>query len=116
MKSKLNKVMGTATLVAALGLTSAIFAGPANTAPEAMTVRGQIERVEIGATHGAQQGQLGIVNPQGQLMVLTPAPGASAAYKTATRMADRDDWARVRGVVSKKDGVISLSVEQVRKV
>jgi hypothetical protein len=116
MKGKLNKLMGTATMVAALGLTSAVFAGSANAAPEAMTVRGQIERVEIGATRGTQQAQLGIVNPQGQLMVLTPASGDTAAYKAAMRMADRDDWARVRGVVSKKDGVISLSVEQVRKV
>ena len=115
MKSKLNKVMGTATLVATLGLTSAVLAGTANTPPEAMTVRGQIDHVEIGAS-GAQQSQLGIVNPQGQIMVLTPVAGAQAAYKAAMRLADRDDWARVRGVISKKDGVISLSVEQVRKV
>jgi hypothetical protein len=116
MKAKkiLSTLLGTAALAAFLSLP--ILARTAPVKPgDAVSVDGQIQHVKVDQTKGNQRKALAVVTMSGQLYLLKPDASFPKAFAKANRVADKDDWYKVRGVVSKKDGTLALTVSDVRE-
>ncbi len=113
MKTTLKALMSTTALVATLGLSPAAFAASHARFSNSVEVDGQIEMVKVGTARNDRMRQLGVVTPEGQVYLLTQARNDRAAFKTADRLAGRDDWAKVNGKLVKKDGTLALRVSQV---
>lgn len=113
MRTRMKEMMGLAAICATMGLAPAAFASSAATAPKSIEVNGQIEHMKVDTqTHGAVS-MLGLVTPEGQVYLLLPDKASKAAFKTAERLAGRDDWATVSGVVGRRDGYSALEVGEV---
>lgn len=114
MKKTLTMILGTAAVVLALSLPA--LARSSNfKAGDAVSVDGQIQHVALDPTRGNQEKVLAVVTMSGELFVLKPDANSPKAFAMANRVADKADWYKVRGIVSKKDGTIALAVTDIRK-
>ena len=115
MKIHLKQMIGVAAVCATLGLAPAAFASSEMHGSKSIEVNGQVEHVRVGEAPTGVTYKLGVVTPEGQVYLLFPSSSAQAAFKTAERLAGRDEWATVSGVLVQRDGLPGLRVGQIRK-
>ncbi len=115
MKIQLKQMIGVAAVCATMGLAPAAFASSAMHGAKSIEVNGQVEHVRVGETPTGVTYKLGVVTPEGQVYLLLPSSNAEAAFNTAERLAGRDQWATVSGVLVERDGLPGLRVGQIRK-
>ncbi len=113
MKKAFSSMIGTLTVVAMVGLPSAVMAAPGRANGQALSVDGQIEQIQVNVRKGVKKDAIGVVTPEGLVYVLTPSRTAPAAYKKARKDAARQDWYEVSGRTGKKDGMPSLTVQKI---
>ncbi len=113
MKKAFSSMIGTLTVVAMVGLPSAVMAAPRPAAGSALSVDGQIEPIQVNVRKGVKRDAIGVVTPEGVVYVLTPSHKTPAAYKEARKDATRQDWYEVSGRTGTKDGMPSLTVQQI---
>ncbi len=120
MKTKLAKLLGGATLAAMVGLSPALLAAQVSRAfPKALTIDGQIETMKVGPEQQKAKNDLhrtlGLVTDNGMYYELAVDPSVPKAFQEAEKMANRDDWFRVRGFLESKSGVPRVRVESVHR-
>ena len=115
MKARVKETIGLAAICAMMGLAPAAFASSAATAPKSIEVNGQIEHVKVDTSQHGTVSMLGLVTPEGQVYLLLPTKASHKAFDAAERLANRDDWATVSGVVGRRDGYSALEVGEVTK-
>ncbi len=113
MKKAFSNMIGTMTVLAMVGLPSAVMASPRPANGQALSVDGQIEQIQVHVKKGVRKNAIGVVTPEGIVYVLTPSRTSPAAYKEAQRDAARQDWYKVSGRTGMKDGMPSLTVQKI---
>ena len=115
MRTRMKQMMGLAAVCATMGLAPAAFASSSATAPKSIEVNGQIEHLKVDTQNHGAISMLGLVTPEGQVYLLLPTKASKTAFNTAERLAGRDDWATVSGVLGRRDGYSALEVGEVTK-
>jgi|GEM_PF-3191928 hypothetical protein len=120
MKTTFIKLLGGATLAATVGLSPALLAAQVSrTFPKALTIDGQIEIMKVGPEQQKAKNDLhrtlGLVTANGMYYELAVDPAAPKAFQEAEKMANRDDWFRVQGILEPKSGVPRVRVESVHR-
>ncbi len=120
MKTTFAKLLGGVTLAAMVGLSPALLAAQVSRAyPKALTIDGQIETMKVGPEQQKAKNDLhrtlGLVTANGRYYELAMDPAAPKAFQEAEKMANRDDWFRVQGLLESKSGVPRVRVESVHR-
>ena len=115
MRFHLKQMIGVVAVCATMGLAPAAFASSEMHGANSIEVNGQVEHVRVGETPTGLTYKLGVVTPEGQVYLLLPSSSSEAAFNTAERLAGRNEWATVTGVLVQRDGLPGLRVAQIRK-
>lgn len=104
---------GTLTVLLAAGISAMALAATTREPVRAVSVRGMVERVNIGSK--VEKKGLAVVTSEGQFYLLRPSAAHPAAYAVAKKDVGRNEWFNVRGMLGHRHGVPSVSVESIVK-
>lgn len=113
MKRSLVQLIGTAAVVAMLGLPVALSAANRPNASTSVDVSGVVRPVTMKNAKEGAQSILGIVDSQGEVLVLRSDAAAPAAFQKVTKAAGKEDYVRVRGIRTSYEGMPAIRVQKV---
>ena len=112
MKRSLVQLIGTTAVVAMLGLPVALSAANRPTS-SSVDVSGVVRPVTMKNAKAGAQSILGIVDSQGEVLVLRSDTADQAAFQKVTKAAGKEDYVRVRGIKTSYEGMPAVRVQKV---